>query len=41
MPGVVEVPLDLAVGRAVDDVLMLAASSVPREWDGQVLYLPL
>jgi hypothetical protein len=41
MPGVVEVPPYLAIGQAVDDLLMLAVASVPGEWEAQVLYLPL
>lgn len=41
MPGVVEVPNDLRLGRIIDDILMLVGASQPGEWDGQVLYLPL
>lgn len=41
LPGVVEVPKGLALGRVIDDILLLAEASLPGEWDGQVLYLPL
>ena len=41
MPGVFEVSLDLAVGRAIDDLLLIAECSVHGELEGQVRYLPL
>jgi Domain of unknown function (DUF5615) len=41
MPGVFEVATHVAIGRAVDDLLLLALASRPVEWEGQVLYLPL
>lgn len=41
MPGVFEVPQSLAVGRAIEDLLLLAECSREGEWEGQVRYLPL
>lgn len=41
MPGVIEVADDLPVGAVIEDVLFLAEYSEPREWEGQVIYLPL
>lgn len=41
MPGVVEVADDLPVGLVIDDILFLAEYSEQREWEGQVIYLPL
>lgn len=41
MPGLVEVRLELPVGRAIDDLVLLATASEPGEWEGQILYLPL
>jgi uncharacterized protein DUF5615 len=41
MPGLVEVPRDLPVGWAIEELLLLAEASVERELDGQVRYLPL
>lgn len=41
MPGVVEVSLRLPIGRAVDDLLILAEASSEGEWEGQVQYVPL
>jgi hypothetical protein len=41
MPGVVEVPRWLPVGRAVEEILTLAECSRESEWEGQVIYLPL
>jgi hypothetical protein len=41
MPGVVEVAKHVPIGQAIDDLLLLAIGSVPGEWEGQVIYLPL
>ena len=41
MPGVFEVGRGVPVGRAIEDILLLAEYSLEGEWDGQVVYLPL
>ena len=41
MPGVFEVGSHANVGRAIDDLLLLAEYSHEGEWEGQVRYLPL
>jgi len=41
MPGVFEVPETLSIGRAIEDILLLAELSEDGEWEGQVLFLPL
>lgn len=41
MPGVVEVGQLVAIGTAIEDLLLLAEVSAEDEWQGQVLYLPL
>lgn len=41
MPGLVEVRRNLALGEAIEDLLLLAHGSEEGEWEGQVLYLPL
>jgi hypothetical protein len=41
MPGVVEVSLAVQIGRAIEDILLLAACSLEGKWEGQVVYLPL
>jgi hypothetical protein len=41
MPGVFEVTRTIPLGRAIDDILLLAECSVEGEWEGQVRYLPL
>lgn len=41
MPGVIEVPDDLPIGAAIEDILLLVEYSDRNEWEGQVLYLPL
>lgn len=41
MPGIVEVPRDIPLGTAIEDILELAQYSLDGEWEGQILYLPL
>jgi hypothetical protein len=41
MPGLFEVSRAIPIGRAIDDILLLAACSLEDEWEGQVRYLPL
>ena len=41
MPGVIEVPDDLPIGEAIEDILLLAEYSERGEWESQVVYLPL
>lgn len=41
MPGVFEVGRGAQIGRAIEDILLLAEYSVEGEWEGQVRYLPL
>lgn len=41
MPGVFEVGPKVAIGTAIEDILLLAKYSLEGEWEGQVRYLPL
>ena len=41
MPGVFEVGRNVPIGRAIEDILLLAEYSFDDEWEGQVRYLPL
>jgi len=41
MPGVFEVSRNVPIGRAIEDILLLAEYSLDGEWEGQVRYLPL
>ena len=41
MPGVGEVRWNLAVGQAIEEVLMVAELSLEGELEGQVRYIPL
>lgn len=41
MTGVFEVSRDLPIGRAIEEILLLAQCSLEGEWQGQVRYLPL
>jgi hypothetical protein len=41
MPGVFAVPQSLAIGKAIDDIILIADCSSDEEWEGQVRFLPL
>jgi hypothetical protein len=41
MPGVFEISRALPIGRAIEEILLLAECSLEEEWEGQVRYLPL
>ena len=41
MPGVFEIRQEVAIGVAIEEVLILAECSIEGEWEGQVNYLPL
>lgn len=41
MPGVFEVNRSIPVQLVIDDILLLTDCSHPREWEGQIFYLPL
>jgi hypothetical protein len=41
MPGVFAVPWSASIGQVIEDLLLLAEASVPGEWEGQIIYLPL
>lgn len=41
MPGVFEVGRSVPIGRAIDDIHLLAECGLDGEWEGQVRYLPL
>lgn len=41
MPGVLIIPQWLAIGTALDDLLLIAECSDGGEWAGRVVYLPL
>jgi hypothetical protein len=41
MPGVVEAAREVPIGKAIEDVRVLAGCSEEGEWEGQIIYLPL
>jgi hypothetical protein len=41
MSGVLEVPLWLAVGAAIDDIVLVVQATEAAEWRDQVRFLPL
>jgi hypothetical protein len=40
MLGVFEVPRNIPLGAAIEDILLLAEYSLEGEWKGQIRYLP-
>ena len=41
MPGMFVIPWPTSLGLAIEDLLLLADASLPGEWEGQIVYLPL
>jgi hypothetical protein len=41
MAGVFEVPDDMPIGQAIEDLVLIVEASLPGEWEGQVRFLPL
>jgi hypothetical protein len=41
MPGVIVIPEDLAVGKAIEELATLIECCEPEELNGQVKYLPI
>jgi len=41
MAGVIEVTSDAAVGRVIEDILLILVCCLEGELDGQIYYLPL
>ena len=41
MPGLVEASPDVPLATAIEDLLLIAECSLPGEWEGRVIYLPL
>lgn len=41
MPGVFEIAADMPIGQAIEEILLLAECSLEREWEGQIVYLPM
>jgi Domain of unknown function (DUF5615) len=41
LPGLFEVHARAPIGQVIEDLVLLVTASLPREWEGQVRYLPL
>jgi hypothetical protein len=41
MPGIFEVRRTAPIGPVIEDILLLVECSLEREWEGQIIYLPL
>jgi hypothetical protein len=41
MPGVFAIPRGITVRAVVEDLVEISECSLPGEWEGQVIFLPL
>ncbi|AFY86896.1 MAG: hypothetical protein CLLPBCKN_003587 [Chroococcidiopsis cubana SAG 39.79] len=41
MPGVIEVGVDVSIGKVIEDILIILECSLEGELEGQIQYLPL
>lgn len=41
VPGIITLPENFSFGRTIEDILLIAVASKPREFQDQILYLPL
>jgi hypothetical protein len=41
MAGIIEVPQSAAIGQIIDDLILIAGTSVTQEYENRVEYLPL
>jgi hypothetical protein len=41
MPGIFEVSQDMAIGQAIEEIVLIAEASLEGEYEEQVRYLPL
>lgn len=41
LPGVLIIRRSLALGAAIDDMLLIIVAGTPDDWEGKVRYLPL
>ena len=41
MPGVFETDQSISISRVIEDLLLIVECSLPDEWEGRVVHLPL
>ncbi len=41
MLGLILIPQDVPVGKAIEELVLIAETTSPEEWQGQILFLPL
>lgn len=41
MPGVIEVAHDIAIGQAIEEILIVVVTSTPEQLSNQIIYIPL
>ncbi|HKS29967.1 MAG TPA: DUF5615 family PIN-like protein [Pyrinomonadaceae bacterium] len=41
MPGVFEIREKAPIGQSIEEILIVAECSLPNEWEGRIVFLPL
>ncbi len=41
MPGVFEVQRSMAIGQAIEELMLVVECSAQSEWEGRMIYLPM
>jgi hypothetical protein len=41
MPGVIEIPQHVPIGKAIDELLTIIGASDASEWENKITFLPL
>jgi hypothetical protein len=41
MAGLILVPQDIRLGAVIEELVLIAETTSPEEWQGQILFLPL
>jgi predicted nuclease of predicted toxin-antitoxin system len=41
MAGLILIPQDVQLGKVIEELVLIAETTSPEEWQGQILFLPL
>lgn len=41
MAGLILVPQDIQLGKVIEELVLIAETTAPEEWHGQIMFLPL
>jgi hypothetical protein len=40
MAGLILVPQDMSVGKVIEELVLIAETTSPEEWQGRIVFLP-